>query len=142
MDAYRPRKYRGPEVWARVREAYVAGETGPSAARRFDVGLACLRKKAMKEGWTRNRVAVLIDASLPEAAASGKTSTALEDQVETVSVALVRAAQRAAWLIAEGRASEAHALIRAARALAELTGADGRGDQVENLRRVMAVGRK
>jgi hypothetical protein len=33
MDHYRPINYPGPEVWARVRQAYEAGESGPSMAR-------------------------------------------------------------------------------------------------------------
>lgn len=65
MDHYRQRKYRGPETWKRVREAYATGESGPSVAMRFDVGLANLRKKAMREGWTRNRLAVASDRALP-----------------------------------------------------------------------------
>tara|TARA_R110000787_G_scaffold123227_1_gene234178 strand:+ start:951 stop:1184 length:234 start_codon:yes stop_codon:yes gene_type:complete len=57
MDHHRLRKYRGPETWARVKAAYVAGEPAPSVARRFDVGLSNLRRRAMAEGWTRNRIA-------------------------------------------------------------------------------------
>ena len=77
MEHFRLRKYRGPEVWRRVREAYVAGESGPSLARRFDVGLANLRKKASREGWTRSAAAAEIDRGLPEivaaeAAAAGR----------------------------------------------------------------------
>lgn len=57
MDHYRPRKYRGPETWAQARACYVAGEPGPSVARRFDVGLSNLRKKARAEGWDRASLA-------------------------------------------------------------------------------------
>ena len=53
MEHHRLRKYRGPETWDRVRQAYVAGESAPSVARRFDVGLSNLRRRAMAEGWTR-----------------------------------------------------------------------------------------
>ena len=61
MDHHRLRKYRGPETWARVREAYVAGESAPSVARRFDVGLSNLRRRALAEGWTRRCIAETLD---------------------------------------------------------------------------------
>lgn len=61
MEHHRLRKYRGPETWARVRKAYEAGESGPSCALRFDVGLANLRKKARNEGWDRKSQALKID---------------------------------------------------------------------------------
>lgn len=61
MEHFRLRKYRGPEVWKRVREAYEAGESGPSVARRFDVGLANLRKKSRKEEWCRKHIAARLD---------------------------------------------------------------------------------
>ena len=61
MEHYRLRKYRGPETWAQVRKAYVTGESAPSVARRFDVGLSNLRRRALAEGWTRKRIAVRMD---------------------------------------------------------------------------------
>lgn len=61
MDHFRLRKYRGPETWAQVRKAYVAGESAPSVARRFDVGLSNLRRRAMAEGWTRARIDERLD---------------------------------------------------------------------------------
>ncbi len=61
MEHYRLRKYRGPETWARVRKAYEAGESGPSCALRFDVGLANLRKKARLKGWDRKSLALKTD---------------------------------------------------------------------------------
>ena len=61
MEHHRLRKYRGPETWVRVKAAYVAGESAPSVARRFDVGLSNLRRRAMAEGWTRNRIAEQLD---------------------------------------------------------------------------------
>jgi transposase len=61
MEHHRLRKYRGPETWARVKAAYVAGESAPSVARRFDVGRSNLRRRAMAEGWTRRRIAQQLD---------------------------------------------------------------------------------
>lgn len=132
MEHHALRKYRGPEIWARVRTAYLAGESAPSVARRFDVGLGNLRKRASAEGWTRSRAALRQDLK-PErsAPASAGQSAAMSADAgapsqETVEYpvgtreALKRAAERAAWLIAEGRGAEAMVLVRAAEALSNL----------------------
>ena len=62
-------KQRSPAVWARVKEAYLAGEPAASVARRFDVGLGNLRFKANAEGWTRKAV---MAAAEQEAAAEDR----------------------------------------------------------------------
>ncbi|MEJ6788782.1 hypothetical protein BrevBR_04465 [Brevundimonas sp. BR2-1] len=129
MEHYRLRKYRGPETWAQVRKAYVAGESAPSVARRFDVGLANLRRRAMAEGWTRNRIAERLDlrplrggADDPPPALMALAE--LEAMPETPRidpyVALGKAVGRAAWLVSQGKAAEATALLRAAEALDRL----------------------
>lgn len=41
------------EVWARVREDYLAGMSAPGACRRHGVGLSALRDRAAREGWRR-----------------------------------------------------------------------------------------
>ena len=132
MEHHALRKYRGPEVWARVRTAYLAGESAPSVARRFDVGLGNLRKRASAEGWTRNRAALRTDlkperaapaSAGPPAAMIGEAGPAAEEAPEYpvgTCEALKRAAERAAWLIAEGRGAEAMVLVRAAEALSNL----------------------
>jgi len=125
MDPYRQRKYRGPETWARVREAYSAGESEPSVARRFDVGLASLRKKAMREGWTRNRIAAVMDAQLPPRREPARRPPPEPDEpVRSVPVmeAMAIAAARAAGLLAEGRAAEANTTLLAISNLAKLSG--------------------
>lgn len=130
MEHHALRKYRGPEIWARVRTAYLAGEPAPSVARRFDVGLGNLRKRARAEGWTRNRAALRNDLK-PERAMSagsiagspGASETPPDEAPEYPAgtrEALKRAAERAAWLIAEGRGAEAMVLVRAAEALSNL----------------------
>lgn len=128
MEHYALRKYRGPEVWARVRTAYLAGEPAPSVARRFDVGLGNLRKRASAEGWTRSRAALHHDLK-PERSAGQPAAMSADagpspDEAPEYPVgtreAMKRAAERAAWLIAEGRGAEAMALIRAAEALSDL----------------------
>ncbi|MDP1778588.1 MAG: hypothetical protein Q8K90_08260 [Brevundimonas sp.] len=132
MEHYALRKYRGPEVWARVRTAYLAGESAPSVARRFDVGLGNLRKRASAEGWTRSCAALRADLKPKRAPAAptglsagtvGPGETGPDDAPEYpvgTREALKRAAERAAWLIAEGRGAEAMVLVRAAEALSNL----------------------
>lgn len=132
MDHHRLRKYRGPETWARVRAAYVAGEPAPSVARRFDVGLSNLRRRAMAEGWTRNRIAETLDLrpvrggaddpgpGLEALPASTSPADAVDPPWIDPDLAVTRAIRRAAWLVSEGRAAEAQALIRAAEALRQL----------------------
>jgi hypothetical protein len=41
------------EVWAQVREDYLAGISAPECCRRHGVGLTALRKRAAGEGWRR-----------------------------------------------------------------------------------------
>lgn len=132
MEHYALRKYRGPEVWVQVRKAYLAGESAPSVARRFDVGLGNLRKRASAEGWTRSRSALGSDLkpergpARPTPGSSDPGETAATEAPEYpvgTREALKRAAERAAWLIAEGRGAEAMVLVRAAEALANLVDA-------------------
>ncbi len=126
MEHHRLRKYRGPETWSQVRKAYVAGESAPSVARRFDVGLSNLRRRARTEGWTRNRIAERLDLKplrggaddpAPALAALSLVSETAEPPYVDPDVAVGRALRRAAWLLSQGQAAEATALIRAAEAL-------------------------
>ncbi len=131
MEHYRLRKYRSAETWARVREAYVAGESGPSVARRFDVGLANLRKKAAREGWHRRATAMLLERELPprrEApppglADGGWVEEGVEDETPDLdpNAAIDRVMRRAIAAAGRGRAAEAQGLIRAAEGLRRLT---------------------
>jgi hypothetical protein len=99
-----------------VRTAYEQGETGPAVARRFDVGLSNLRKKARAEGWDRRSQAAAHDAALapdpaPPAPDPVHPAAARDDAI-----------RRAAALLAAGHAVEASALIKAAEALGRLAG--------------------
>lgn len=123
MDHYRLRKYRGPEVWARVRQAYEAGESGPSVARRFDVGLANIRKKSRLEGWSRRHQAARADRDLPpreriEAPDVDPGADAPIDRQAALSACL----DHAAAAMARGEGQAALAALKAARAYTELTG--------------------
>ena len=132
MEHHRLRKYRGPETWARVRAAYVAGEPAPSVARRFDVGLSNLRRRAMKEGWTRNRVAETLDRALsgerapPREEADGPPDILAYERpphprlADRPDIAVARAMRRAARLLSHGRTVEAEMTIRTAERLTRL----------------------
>lgn len=131
MDHYRLRKYRGPETWARVREAYCAGEPGPSVALRFDVGLANIRKKAAREGWTRRHVAEAIDLKpirgepdRPPPPWETPEPAAPEPPAPGPDVAVAKGLARASAALARGDAAGAVALTRAAEGLARVTGHD------------------
>ena len=130
MEHYRLRKYRGPETWAQVRKAYVAGESAPSVARRFDVGLSNLRRRARTEGWTRSRIAERLDLKPLRGGADDPPPglgmlAALEALPEPPRIApdaaIAKAVRRAAWLVSQGQAAEATALLRAADALDRLS---------------------
>lgn len=129
MDHHRLRKYRGPETWAQVREAYIAGEPAPAVARRFDVGLSNLRRRARLEGWTRNRIAGQLDFKPVRGASDGKTSpppARATPQREPMPpwtdprVAYESAMWRASWMVSQGRAAEAEALMKAADRLKQM----------------------
>ena len=130
MDHHRLRKYRGPQTWAQVREPYIAGEPAPSVARRFDVGLSNLRRRARMEGWTRNRVAERLDLKPVRGAADGSgrpasppAPPAPEPMPPWIDpkIAYECAMWRAAWMVSEGRAHEAEALMKAAERLKQMT---------------------
>ncbi|GAW42241.1 hypothetical protein SH203_02657 [Brevundimonas sp. SH203] len=120
MEHYRLRKYRGPEVWKRVREAYEAGESGKSVARRFDVGLANLRKKSRREGWSRKDTAARLDRELEPARPDPTPTDAAPAPPVDPRKAVEEAMQRAGGLLVQGRGGEAQVLVRSAEALARL----------------------
>lgn len=136
MDHFRLRKYRGPKTWARVQEAYEAGETGPSCARRFDVGLANLRKKALREGWTRRATAKRLDRELPEDDAGAPDR---DEDADAAPInrreALDACLDHAAVAMARGESEKALAALKAALAYADLTGKLGKVDDPDGTRR-------
>lgn len=130
MQHHRLRKYRGPETWRQVREAFIAGESGPSVARRFDVGLANLRRRAREEGWTRAAIAATLDlkpirngADAPRPAIGLLTDADTQRALRAIHPrdAMGLAVRRASALLAAGQASEAAALLRAAEALERMS---------------------
>lgn len=150
MEHFRLRKYRGPEVWARVRQAYEAGESGPSVVQRFDVGLANLRKKCRLEGWSRRHQAERSDRELPggriaavgaadpdrdrpDGAEPGPEGAAPGEGLSRIDSPTVRrrALARADALLAAGRAAEALVQLKAAEALARLGEAESEAAALE-----------
>lgn len=126
MEHYRLRKYRGPEVWSRARTAYEEGQTGPDVARRHDVGLANLRKKAREEGWSRKHQAAAAERAVVEALARPDTPPpeAAPEAPTRPAVAVAAAVARASAALAAGRAAEAAGLLRAAETLARVADVD------------------
>lgn len=123
MEHYRLRKYRSAEVWHRVRIAYEEGEPAPAVALRFDVGLANLRKKASREGWTRAALARRADPP-PDAAAPDTAPRDPAPEPVDPRTALARARQQAATLLAAGRPAEATAMLKAVEALTRVLEAE------------------
>ena len=133
MEHHRLRKYRGPETWARVRQAYIAGESAPSLVRRFDVGYANLRRRARIEGWTRKVIAEKLDLKPIRGGADepdGPWRSSDPDEAAPPMdphEALSEAVRRAAGLLSRGRTEEATVLLRAATALEKLRWVGGYG---------------
>ncbi|QTC90163.1 hypothetical protein [Brevundimonas goettingensis] len=151
MTQRREIKQRSPKVWAAAKAAYLAGETAASVARRFDVGYGNLRYRAHAEGWTRKaamaataeadaeeamrvegRVGERADPAPPPApvAAAPLPADPFADfdlrcpvpEKATPGEALEAAVRRAGRRLAQGQAREALDLLKAAEALASLTG--------------------
>lgn len=103
-----------------MRQAYEAGESGPSVAQRFDIGLANLRKKCRLEGWSRRHQAERSDRDLP-----GERVAVMRDVADEVPVdrqaALAACLDHAAAAMARGEGAAALAALKAARAYTELT---------------------
>lgn len=133
MTERREIKQRSRKVWDAARAAYLAGEPAASVARRFDVGYGNLRHRANKEGWTRKaHAAAEAEREAGEArCAAGEGGSphvarpagALRTPVDALTPRqqMVRGLKTAARRLAEGRPAEAEALIRAVRALSEVT---------------------
>ena len=133
MEHYRLRKYRGPETWARVRKAYEAGESGPSCALRFDVGLSNLRKRARNEGWDRKSQARKNDLkpmrgeadptepAVPMVPISlkGCASGDVEPEFNPLEAATI-AARKASWRAAQGDGRGAMEMLKVADHLGDI----------------------
>ena len=125
MDHYTPRKYRGPETWALVRDAYLSGEPARLVCQRFDVSYANLRAKASREGWTRSAFAGATDLSGARRSPPPQHRAPPEPPPPvTTETALDAAMNRASNALMEGHAGEANAILKAAETFARLNGRD------------------
>ena len=120
-----------PQTWELIRAAYLSGLSAPTVAARFGVSVTALRKRAAREGWTKQAFA---RAQGPVAAASDAAPAADEmaRRVEaTVTRHMVplfeepeemarRALGMAARAISEGDGLRAERLARAAKAIRDL----------------------
>lgn len=119
-----PYRYFGPEVWALVREAYLAGESARQIHERLGPSVSSIRRRAWKEGWTKRSIVPAQDALIIEAAkahalkqASGPVATPTPEPVEP-RVAARTAMAEAAKLMKLGRMSSAFEAARIADLLA------------------------
>lgn len=111
----RTRRNFPAETWAVVRDAYLGGETAESIQKRLNISVNSIRKRASRCGWTHAAHARAIQRSGEEGGASVPA---------TPGAAMAAALDHAALAMAEGRAGDATALIRAAEAMGRVTGID------------------
>jgi len=133
-----------PQTWELIRAAYLSGLSAPTAAARFGVSVTALRKRAAREGWTKQAFARAQGAPAQGAPAAPACAAALpltpelsaEDAIKLRIEAIVarqmvplheepdemvrRALGMAGRAISEGRGLEAARLMRAARELRDL----------------------
>jgi hypothetical protein len=120
-----------PQTWELIRAAYLSGLSAPTAAARFGVSVGALRKRAAREGWTKEAFARAQTPGSPAAFAPPGDDMALRIEAivarqlvplhEEPEAMARRALGHATRAIAEGRGLEAERLVRAARQLRELS---------------------
>jgi len=129
-------KQRSPAVWARVKEAYLAGEPAASVARRFDVGYGNLRHRAYAEGWTRKAIMAREEAEEADEVRriEGRADEGPVDDLPFVDPETARQAaiDRAGALLAAGRGAEATVLLKAAEAFGRLIDGGASGYEEED----------
>ena len=116
-DPVRTRRNFPAETWAVVRDAYLGGETAESIARRLNMSVNTIRKRASRCGWTHAAHAKAIERAVEAG------------PVAPIDLARARdaAVAHAAALLTEGRALEASAILRAAEALGRAGGGEAGG---------------
>ena len=117
QDTVRTRRNFPAETWAVVRDAYLGGETAESIARRLNMSVNTIRKRASRCAWTHAAHA----RAIARACADGPVAPIDLGQARDAAVA------HAAALLAEGRALEASAILRAAEALGRAGGGEAGG---------------
>lgn len=95
----RIRRFPGQPVWTLAQDAYLAGESAASIARRLDLTVNGIRKRAARHGWTRTQHAEAVKRS--------------EHPSQALSALLVRIGRA----VHEGRMDDAGRLIHDAESL-------------------------
>lgn len=105
-------KVRSPEVWALIRDAYLAGDSAVTLAKRFDVTIANIQRKAGREGWTKRGYAAARAAEgaspPPETGTAPRSATTADNDAFGLAMVEAEAALRA------GRGGDAMRLMQAA----------------------------
>ena len=117
QDTVRTRRNFPAETWAVVRDAYLGGETAESIGRRLNMSVNTIRKRAGRCGWTHAAHARAIQRACEDGPAAPIDLARARDAAVT----------HAAALLAEGRALEASAILRAAEALGRAGGGEAGG---------------
>ena len=101
--AHRTRYFAGPEVWTLAQEAYLAGEPAATIAKRLNLTVNGIRKRAARKGWTRTAHAAAMkrrkapDVALAELVA-GIVPLMRQDRLEEAAD-LARSAERMARVV-------------------------------------------
>lgn len=106
------------ETWAEVRACYLSGWTAKACAERFGVTEHALRRRATREGWSKKAHAEARRAGGEDAAGEGTATRGgpLADHPVAIAETALRTAVEA---LAQGRAADAQALIKAGNAVGE-----------------------
>lgn len=103
----------GPRTWTLVRELYLSGLTAEEVSARTGVGVAAMRRRMGREGWTRTAQAEGVTAGAHPLPAAAPQDEEPDDGEALDPVALAHAVgRRAARALAAGRTAEAAALAR------------------------------
>ena len=109
------REAYGPQTWALIREAYLAGTPAPHLSRTFGPHTDTIRKRAVREGWTRTAHAAAQERARPPAVAPP------DPEPPANPVAMLQAAVvRASVHLAAGQDAQADAALRRGETLARL----------------------
>lgn len=101
--AQRIRYFAGPEVWTLAQEAYLAGEPAATIAKRLNLTVNGIRKRAARKGWTRTAHAAALkrrktpDVALAELVA-GIVPLMRADRIQEAAE-LARSAERMARVV-------------------------------------------
>ena len=118
MNNRRSYKVRSPEVWALIRDQYLAGDSAVVLARRFDVTIANIQRKAGREGWTKRAYATARAAQDTEPPV--EAGVAPPSRAQAGGDAFVVAMIEAEAALRAGRGAEAMKLMQAAEHYVEL----------------------